>query len=62
LYVAKVDLDNFYHRLRIPVWMQQYFALPPVPAAAFGLPGGVVVLYHLADGVLSLSVSCSAVS
>ena len=44
LYVAKVDLDNFYHRLRIPVWMQQYFALPPVPAAAFGLPGGLPVL------------------
>ncbi len=37
LYVAKVDLDNFYHRLRLPVWMRPYFALPPVRAGDFGL-------------------------
>lgn len=42
LFVAKVDLDNFYHRLRIPQWMVPYFGLPPVPAAAFGLTGDVV--------------------
>ena len=30
LYAAKVDLDNFYHRLRLPEWMVPYFALPPV--------------------------------
>ncbi len=32
LYVAKVDLDNFYHRLSLPEWMRVYFALPPVRA------------------------------
>ena len=37
LYVAKVDLDNFYHRLRLPIWMRPYFALPPVRAGDFGL-------------------------
>ncbi len=31
-FVAKVDLDNFYHRLRLPVWLRPYFALPPVRA------------------------------
>ena len=31
--VAKVDLDNFYHRIRLPEWLQPYFALPPVRAA-----------------------------
>ncbi len=31
-FVAKVDLDNFYHRLRLPVWMRSYFGLPPVRA------------------------------
>ncbi len=29
-FVAKVNLDNFYHRLRLPVWMRPYFALPAV--------------------------------
>lgn len=31
-FVAKVDLDNYYHRLRLPVWMRSYFALPAVRA------------------------------
>ena len=31
-FVAKVDLDNYYHRLRLPVWMRPYFALPAVRA------------------------------
>ena len=35
-FVAKVDLDNFYHRLRTPTWMWEYFALPPVRAADVG--------------------------
>ncbi len=30
--MAKVDLDNFYHRLRLPVWMRPFFALPAVRA------------------------------
>lgn len=37
LFVAKVDLDNFYHRLRLPDWMRPYFALPPVSASAVGM-------------------------
>lgn len=37
LYVAKVDLDNFYHRLRLPTWMRPYFALPPVTAEHVGM-------------------------
>lgn len=37
LFVAKVDLDNYYHRLRTPEWMWPYFALPPVRARDVGL-------------------------
>jgi Reverse transcriptase (RNA-dependent DNA polymerase) len=33
LYTAKLDIDNFYHRLRCPKWLQPYFALPPVRAS-----------------------------
>jgi hypothetical protein len=35
-FTAKVDLDNFYHRLRLPDWMRPYFALPPVRAGDIG--------------------------
>jgi hypothetical protein len=35
-FVGKVDLDNFYHRLRLPRWMWPYFALPPVRAVEVG--------------------------
>ena len=28
LYVAKLELSNFYHQLTLPQWMQPYFALP----------------------------------
>jgi hypothetical protein len=37
LYVAKVDLDNFYHRVRMPEWLWPYFALPPVRAGDIGV-------------------------
>ena len=37
LYIGKMDLDNFYHRLRLPEWMWPYFALPPVRACDVGL-------------------------
>src|SRR5262249_26316860 len=37
LYVGKVDLDNFYHRIRIPGWLQPWFALPSVRAGDVGL-------------------------
>jgi hypothetical protein len=34
-FVAKVDLDNFYHRLLLPDWMVPYFALPPLSVQEF---------------------------
>ena len=37
VFVAKADLDNFYHRLRLPEWMTPYFALPPVRASDVGV-------------------------
>lgn len=45
LYMAKSDLDNFYHRLLIPEWMWPYFALPAVSSAALGLPGADHMVY-----------------
>ena len=43
LYIGKMDLDNFYHRLRLPEWMWPYFALPPVRASDVGLEGDDLV-------------------
>jgi hypothetical protein len=37
MFVAKVDISNFYHQLALPSWMHEYFALPPVSAAELGL-------------------------
>jgi len=42
LFVAKMDVSNYYHQLLLPDWMVPYFALPPVHAAAVGL-------HHLGD-------------
>jgi hypothetical protein len=39
LYFGKIDLDNFYHRLRLPEWLCPWFALPPVRAGEIALPG-----------------------
>ena len=36
VYVAKADLDNYYHRIRLPEWMRPYMALPPVKAGEVG--------------------------
>ena len=30
LYMSKADMDNFYHRLRLPEWLTTYFGLPSV--------------------------------
>ena len=38
-FVAKVDIDNFYHRLALPNWMRPYFALPALSSSALGLSG-----------------------
>ena len=45
LYVGKVDIDNFYHRLLLPEWMWPYFALPAVSSSAIGLPGPDRLVY-----------------
>ena len=45
LYVGKVDIDNFYHRLLLPEWMWPYFALPPVSSLSIGLPGPDRIVY-----------------
>jgi hypothetical protein len=37
LFAAKIDIDNFYHRMLLPEWMQPYFALPAVRACDVGL-------------------------
>ena len=37
LHVAKADLDNMFHRMRVPEWMIPYFGLPPVRAADVGV-------------------------
>jgi hypothetical protein len=37
LYAAKADLDNYYHRIRVPAWMHPYFALPSVQAGDVGV-------------------------
>jgi hypothetical protein len=37
LFVGKVDLDNFYHRIRLPDWLVPYFAMPSVRAGDVGL-------------------------
>lgn len=43
LWIAKTDVDNFYHRLALPEWLQEYFALPAVDAESVGVSGGGVV-------------------
>lgn len=45
LYSCKADIDNFYHRLRLPIWLQCYFALPAVPASVFGMPADSAPVY-----------------
>jgi hypothetical protein len=45
-FTAKADLDNYYHRLRLPPALVPYFALPPVLAADIGL------VSDRADGLL----------
>lgn len=37
MYVAKVDISNYYHQLALPEWMWPYFALPALSATDLGL-------------------------
>ena len=62
VHVAKVDLDNFYHRLRIPQWLRPYFALKPVRAGDVGLAeryGGANVLIYPCCATLPMGWSHS---
>jgi hypothetical protein len=36
LYTAKLDISDFYHRIRIPAWLRPYFALPAVRVGDLG--------------------------
>jgi hypothetical protein len=45
LFIAKIDLDNFYHRLRLPNWLRPYFALPPVHKCDVGLSDSTELIY-----------------
>lgn len=45
LFVAKVDLDNFYHRLLLPSWLRPYFALPPLRKCDVGLGDSTELVY-----------------
>jgi hypothetical protein len=42
-FAAKADLDNFYHRLRLPASLVPYFGLPPLPGTVLGLPSSAAV-------------------
>lgn len=46
-FVAKSDVDSYYHRLRLPKWLCTYFGLPALSAKELGLEDelGDVVLY-----------------
>lgn len=62
VHVAKVDLDNFYHRLRIPAWLRPYFALQSVRAGDVGLAdryGGADVVLHPCCATLPMGWSHS---
>ncbi len=37
LHAAKIDLDNFYHRIRLPPQWWPFFALPPINSSALAL-------------------------
>jgi hypothetical protein len=36
LFVAKLDLSNFYHQLALPEWIRTYFALPAITTEELG--------------------------
>ena len=53
VYVAKMDLDNFYHQLLLPDWMCSYFCLPPIgvdllnPSIASTLDTTIRIIYPM---------------
>ena len=50
LYTGKTDLSNYYHHIGLPVWMQPYFALPPLSPSELlecGLPVGSKAPYPM---------------
>ena len=46
LLTGKADISNYYHHLRLPMWLCPFLALPPVSASEIGLtdcPGGGLI-------------------
>src|SRR5437762_10975 len=43
IYVAKIDLDNFYHQLLLPSWMCPYFSLPAISVTDLNTPSSYIV-------------------
>ena len=37
VYLGLPDVKDCFHRLKAPLWLTKYFALPPVPARVVGL-------------------------
>jgi len=63
LYLAKTDMDNFYHRLRLPRWLTEYFGLPAltrdgltmypvVLTVPMGWSHSVVIAQRIHEGIL----------
>ena len=46
LFISKLDLSNFYHRIIIPDWLIPFFALPPVRSRDLGLPSSFPETIH----------------
>lgn len=40
--IGSADVRDCFHRMKVPSCMSEYFALPPVPAACFGMTGMIV--------------------
>ena len=39
VFVGEADVKDCFHRMRVPLWMSRYFALPGVTAKCLGLVG-----------------------
>lgn len=45
-FISKIDVENYYYRLRLPEWMWEYFALPPIHSSLIpGWDGPVGLVY-----------------
>jgi hypothetical protein len=51
MYVAKMDLSNFYHQLTLPEWMRPYFALPALTASEVRALGANALTANLSQAL-----------